>query len=197
MPAPIDVQVFGPNAEANRKYAIELLQKISLITGVADARIQQAFNAPTLNVAVDRVQASQVNISEKDVATSLQDTLAGSIQTAPTFWLDPNNGSLSDRRPDAAIWVDSLSNLENIPASQGDSSQILGSVAKVTRGFSNAVVSHYAVQPVIDIFADRQSTRSGSGIDRHIENSAGNEKGLARRRDRCATRADDHNDGGL
>ena len=154
VPAPIDVQVFGPNAEANRKYAIELLQKISLITGVADARIQQAFNAPTLNVAVDRVQASQVNISEKDVATSLQDTLAGSIQTAPTFWLDPKNGvSYPIVAQTPQYWVDSLSNLENIPASQGDSSQILGSVAKVTRGFSNAVVSHYAVQPVIDIFA--------------------------------------------
>ncbi len=92
LPAPIDVQIAGPNPEANRAYADKILPRIARVTGVADARIQQAFNAPTLNVDVDRTRAQLVGVSERDVAQNLQDTLAGSIQTAPTFWLNPKNG---------------------------------------------------------------------------------------------------------
>ncbi|HYA72299.1 MAG TPA: efflux RND transporter permease subunit [Roseiarcus sp.] len=163
LPSPIDVQVIGPNVEANRAYADALLRRIARVNGVADARIQQAFNAPTLNVAVDRARASQVGLSERDVATSLQDTLAGSIQTAPTFWLNPKNGvSYPIVAQSPQYWVDSLSGLETVPASQGESKQLLGGVATVTRGYSDAVVSHYAVQPVIDIFATNHERDLGA-----------------------------------
>jgi len=163
LPSPIDVQVIGPNVEANRAYADALLRRIARVNGVADARIQQAFNAPTLNVVVDRARASQVGLSERDVATSLQDTLAGSIQTAPTFWLNPKNGvSYPIVAQSPQYWVDSLSGLETVPASQGESKQLLGGVATVTRGYSDAVVSHYAVQPVIDIFATNHERDLGA-----------------------------------
>ena len=92
LPAPIDLQVVGHDVAANRAYADRLLSRIARIPGVADARIQQAFNEPTLRVDVDRQLASLTGISEKDAATSLLDTLAGSIQTAPTFWLNPRTG---------------------------------------------------------------------------------------------------------
>jgi multidrug efflux pump subunit AcrB len=166
LPAPIDVQVIGSDIDANRAYADRLLRRIALVNGVADARIQQAFNAPTLNVAVDRIQASQVGITERDVATSLQDTLAGSIQTAPTFWLNPKNGvSYPIVVQSPQYWADSLSSLENTPASaatSAGSSEILGGMATVTRGPSAAVVSHYAVQPVIDIFATNNERDLGA-----------------------------------
>ena len=92
LPAPIDVQIFGTKIEANRAYADKILASIARIPGVADARIQQAFNAPTFDVDVDRTRAELVGVSERDVAQNLQDALAGSIQTAPTFWLNPQNG---------------------------------------------------------------------------------------------------------
>jgi multidrug efflux pump subunit AcrB len=140
------------------------------VSGVADARIQQAFNAPTLNVTVDRARASQVGLSERDVATSLQDTLAGSIQTAPTFWLNPKNGvSYPIVAQSPQYWLDTLSGLETVPASQGDSKQLLGGVATVTRGYSDAVVSHYAVQPVIDIFATNHERDLGA-VSHDIQN---------------------------
>jgi multidrug efflux pump subunit AcrB len=163
LPSPIDVQVVGPDLNANRAYADKLLRRIARVTGVADARIQQAFNAPTLNVNVDRSRASQVGLSERDVATSLQVTLAGSIQTAPTFWLNPKNGvSYPVVAQSPQYWVDTLPGLETVPASQGDSRQLLAGVASVTRGTSNAVVSHYAVQPVIDIFATNHERDLGA-----------------------------------
>jgi len=163
LPAPIDVQVIGSKMEANRAYAEKILPRIARIPGIADARIQQAFNAPTFNVDVDRTRAQIVGVSERDGAQNLQDTLAGSIQTAPTFWLNPRNGvSYPIVAQTPQYWVSSLSNLENIPASQGSGKQILGGVATIKRGVSNAVVSHYAVQPVIDIFATNNERDLGA-----------------------------------
>jgi multidrug efflux pump subunit AcrB len=79
-PAPIDLQVVGNDLQADRKYADELLSRIKLIPGIADPRIQQAFAQPTLNVNVDRSLAALVGLSEKDAATSMLTTLAGSTQ---------------------------------------------------------------------------------------------------------------------
>ena len=65
LPAPIDVQIVGANFDANHIYANELLQKIARVPGVADARIQQAFNNPTLGVEVDRMRAAQVGLQRR------------------------------------------------------------------------------------------------------------------------------------
>src|SRR5689334_7836515 len=92
VPAPIDLQVVGNDLAADRKYANELLSRIKHIPGVADARIGQAFQQPTLNVHVDRSLAGLVGLSEKDAATAMLTTLSGSAQTSPTYWLDPKTG---------------------------------------------------------------------------------------------------------
>ena len=70
-PAPIDLQIVGSDMAANRKYANALLSKIRTIPGIADARIQQAFQQPTLNVEIDRSLAGLVGLSEKDAATAM------------------------------------------------------------------------------------------------------------------------------
>ncbi len=92
VPAPIDLQVVGNDVQADRKYANALLAQIKQIPGIADARIQQAFQQPTLNVNVDRSLAGLVGLSEKDAATAMLTTLAGSSQTSPTYWLNPQTG---------------------------------------------------------------------------------------------------------
>ena len=148
------MQVVGNDFEGNRILAAKLLKRISQVTGVADARIQQPADAPTIKVDVNRTQASQLGVSEKDIATSLQITLAGSIQTNPTFWLNPKNGvSYPVVTQTPQYWMESLDDLARIPASQGKTPQILGAVAQISRTSSDAVVSHYSVQPVIDIYA--------------------------------------------
>ena len=71
-----------PDLAANRKYANELLAKVRAIPGIADARIQQAFQQPTLNVNVDRSLTSLAGLTEKDIATGMLTTLSGSSQSA-------------------------------------------------------------------------------------------------------------------
>src|ERR1700687_4382307 len=178
VPAPIDLQVAGQNLAANRKYANALLAKVTAIPGIADARIQQAFQQPTLNVNVDRSLTSLAGLTEKDVATAMLTTLSGSSQSAPTYWLNPTNGvsyAVSVQTPQRDI--NTLTGLKNIPvtSSGGANSQLLGGLANVERTKSNAVVSHYNVQPVIDIFATPQGRDLGalaSDIQKVIHDTA-------------------------
>ena len=176
LPAPIDLQVVGNNLKANRVYADMLLQKISRIPGVADARIEQAFNEPTLHVNVDRSLASLVGVTEQDAATSMLDTLAGSIQTAPTFWLNPKNGvsyPIVVQTPQYDL--DDLNQLQNTPVGKAGKTELLGGLSKMETGTSDAVVSHYNVRPVIDIYATPQGRDLGAiaaDIDRIVADNA-------------------------
>ncbi len=164
-PAPIDVQVMGPNGDENMAYALKLLREINKVIGVADARIQQANNYPLLRVDVDRTRAKQLGVTERDVTNSLVVTMAGSGQVAPAFWLNKRNGvsyPIVAQTPEYRNQT--LSDLENIPIA-GDAvhgALILGGVANITRNSTPAVISHYAVQPVIDIFATPQHRDLGA-----------------------------------
>jgi len=164
VPAPIDLQVVGNDVQANRKYANALLSRIKQIPGIADARVQQAFQQPALNVNLDRSLAGLVGLSEKDAATAVQTTLAGSSQTSPTYWLDPQTGvsyAVSIQTPPRDIGT--MSGLKNIPltTTAGTGSQLLGGLATIERTPNNALVSHYNVRPVIDIYATPQGRDLG------------------------------------
>ncbi|MDB5366419.1 MAG: transporter, partial [Rhodospirillales bacterium] len=164
VPAPIDLQVIGNDVQADRNYANALLARIRRIPGIADARIQQAFQQPTLNVNIDRSLAELVGLSEKDAATAMQITLAGSSQTSPTYWLNPKTGvsyPVSIQTPPHSLGT--MSGLKNIPVttSAGTGTQLLGGLATIQRTPSNAVVSHYNVRPVIDIYATPQGRDLG------------------------------------
>ena len=165
-PAPIDLQIRGPNLAANFDYASRLLREIRRVPGVADARIQQSRANPTLNVDVDRSRAQQVGITERDVTNSLGVNLAGSSQIAPTFWLNPQNGvsyPIVMQTPQYSL--DSLPDLENVPISPSTGaagSQILGGLATVSRAATNAVVSQYNIQSMVEIYATTQDRDLGA-----------------------------------
>ncbi len=91
-PAPLDVKISGPDAAANRAYALELQRRLQHVPGIADLRIQQSTGYPSLQVKVDRLRANGLGITERDVTNSMVASLAGSSQVAPTFWLNPKNG---------------------------------------------------------------------------------------------------------
>ena len=169
-PAPIDVQITGPNAKANLAYAEEVMGKMRAVAGAADVRLQQAENYPELRVNVDRTRADQVGVTEKDVTTSLSTMLAGSGQTAPAYWLNPKNGVSYPIVAQAPQYrVDTLSDLDNVPVSSTTGgSQLLGAVAEVKRDDTEAVISHYAIAPAYDIYAAIQGRDLGAvagGID--------------------------------
>ncbi|HEY4170392.1 MAG TPA: efflux RND transporter permease subunit, partial [Reyranella sp.] len=169
-PAPIDVQVSGPDRRANERYIDDLLRRMRSVPGLVDVRLQQSSHYPQFNVNVDRSEAERLGLTERDVTNTLVTSLAGSFQTAPTFWLNPKNGisyPIIVQSPQQD--VNSLSKLENIPLSSGKPGdlQILGGVAALDRGDADAVVSHYAIQPSFDVYATTQGRDLG-GVARDI-----------------------------
>ncbi len=154
-PAPIDLQVRGNDLTADYAYANKLLAQIRHITGVADARIQQSALQPTLDVNIDRTRAQYTGVTAADVTNSLVVNLASSSQVAPTFWLNQKNGvtyPIALQTPQYDI--DTLPALQNLPINaRGGPTTVLGGIADIRRGHSNAVVSQYDISSMVQIYA--------------------------------------------
>jgi multidrug efflux pump subunit AcrB len=159
LPAPIDIQIVGYGVAANRAFADKLLERVKQVRGTVDMRIQQPFDQPYLHVNVDRTKAQEVGFTQRDVANNLLVSLSGSFQTTPEFWLDPKTGvsySIATQTPQYRI--DSLQDLENIPVTGPSGAR---------RDAGLAVVSHYDIQPLIDIYGSVQGRDLG-GVARDL-----------------------------
>ena len=119
-PAPLDVQIAGNDLNANRAFAMKLLTKIRHVPGIADPRIQEAFQNPALKVDFNREFAGVVGLTENDASTSLQTTLSGSTQTAPTYWLSPNGVSYGVSVQTPQYGIDTLGDLKYVPLRTSD-----------------------------------------------------------------------------
>jgi multidrug efflux pump subunit AcrB len=170
LPSPIDIQVIGNDLQGNRVWASELLQQLRYVPGTADLRIQQPFDQPFLHLRVERTKAQELGFTAQNVAQNLLVSLSGSFQTTPTFWIDPKNGvSYAIATETPQYRADSLQDLVNIPITAGTSAtpSLMASLVSVKRGSDMAVVSHYDIAPVIDIFGS-VSGRDLGGVSRDI-----------------------------
>jgi multidrug efflux pump subunit AcrB len=162
-----------------------------------DLRIQQPFDYPKFDVAVDRTKAGQGGFTERDLANSLLVSLSGSFQTTPTFFLNWQNGvnyNLATQTPQYRI--QSLYDLQNIPITAAGAPApgatpagtagaatptavmtrpgILADVASITRASEMATVSHYDIRRVVDIYGAVQDRDLGSvarDVDRIVADS--------------------------
>jgi multidrug efflux pump subunit AcrB len=165
LPAPIDVQIEGSDIEDNREIAARMLREIARVPGVADARLQQAFDYPVFNVTVDRTKAAQGGYAERDVANSVLNSLSGSFQITPMFFLNWKNAvsyNLVTQTPQYSI--QSLQDLQNTPlnAATATHPEILADVASIQRANEMEVVSHYNIRRVVDIYAAAQGRDLGA-----------------------------------
>jgi CzcA family heavy metal efflux pump len=178
-PAPLDIQIAGPNREANEALALKLMRDIAAVHGTADVRLQQSSHNPELRVDVDRSRIGQVGLSERDVTSSLGTTLAGSGQLAPLFWLNPVNSVVYPIVVQAPEYrIGSISDLANVPittTSGRGGLQVLGGVGSITREQGNVVNTHYNIAPAFDIYAAVQGRDLG-GVARDVQKVLDNYK---------------------
>jgi multidrug efflux pump subunit AcrB len=164
LPAPIDIQVFGPNVEGNHAFATNLLRQLRTVPGAVDLRVHQLFDQPRIQIDLDRAKALGSGFTQLNVANNLLVSLSGSTQTTPSYWLDPKSGitySVAAQTPQYA--VSSLSDLQNIPITTSGTQppEILGDMVNTRRAASMALISHYNVQRTIDIFGSVQDRDLG------------------------------------
>jgi CzcA family heavy metal efflux pump len=160
LPAPIDIQVVCTRQTFDRGYDVakELQHRVARIPGAVDVHLHQPADVPELLINVDRAKASEMGLTQSDVANSVLVSLSGSSQTAPNYWLNPRNGvnyRVIVQTPQYAL--DSIEKMGTTPVVSKDGKenlQLLGNLSTLSRGAGTAaVVNHYNVQPVYDIYA--------------------------------------------
>ena len=165
-PAPIDIQIRGVDQAGDYAIGLKLANEIRHIPGAVDVHVQQAFDAPTLYMNIDRTRAQYVGMQARDVAQNVLVSLSSSFQTAPNFWLDPRNGvSYSVAVQTPQYRVDNYQALQNTPvtaSSPGAQPQILGNLVTTSTVARPASIAHYDVQPMINVYASVSGRDLGS-----------------------------------
>jgi multidrug efflux pump subunit AcrB len=195
LPAPIDIQVTGKKKAENFELAKIVRDKVATVRGAVDVTLHQLVNGPQIKLEVDRSKAMQFGLTERDVANSLLINLSSSFQVAPNFWVNPKNGvnyNLAVQMPTAKLSsVEEVMSTQlptvssggiaaptpaSVPndgsalkaaASRYNQNQLLANVAQMSRGVTSAIVSHYRIQPVYDIYVNIQDRDLG-GVTQDI-----------------------------
>ncbi|GEP01305.1 efflux RND transporter permease subunit [Methylobacterium haplocladii] len=178
--AQIDVQISGRNTEKDLEVAQRIVARLKETKGLADVHLHQIVNEPQFYVDVDRRQASELGLTQQQVAQSLNVSLSGSFQVTPNFWTDPKSGIPYQ------LWVQtpeyrnaSLTDLQNTPLLvQGGGRDgpgvltLLSSVSSMRRMPTQTVINHVNTQPTFNVYAavqDRDLGSVASEIDRIVQ----------------------------
>ena len=167
-PAPIDVQVNGPDMYANYEFVRKLVGKFREVPGAVDVVIQQTMRTPTLMVEGNRTFGLGVNRTLKDMADNLLMTTAGSQQVDQIYWLDPSSGMsylINVYTPQPQI--NSLNSLKTIPIdssanpSKDNDIQLLGNLADLSAEGTPGVITHGNIMPLFDIYISAEGRDLG------------------------------------
>jgi multidrug efflux pump subunit AcrB len=183
-PAPIDVAITGPNQPGNYAVAQRLASGMRHIPGAVDVHVQQAFDAPTLFMNIDRTRVQSVGMQARDVAQNVLVSLSSSFQTTPAFWLDPKNGinyNVAVQTPQYRI--DSFQALQNTPVNgslAGSTPQILANLVTTSTTARPASISHFNSQPMINVYASVDGRDLGAVSEEVFKQVGALEKDLPR-----------------
>jgi multidrug efflux pump subunit AcrB len=176
LPAPIDVQFRANDVRTSAKLAADLAAQLHQVPGLVDIRVEQPMDYPMYQTDIDRTKAEQGGYAARDVGQSMLNTLSGSFQITPMFFLNWKNGvnyQLVAQTPQYRM--DSIQDLENIPISIPNlrNPEILADVASLHRGDEMAIVSEYNMRPIVDIYGAVQGRDLGgvSGDVQRIVNT--------------------------
>ena len=165
VPAPIDIQFMNGKPEEIMPLVRKLNNQLRQIPGIVDAHIFQRVNKPSLDLEMNRTQLEQLGLSARDVAQNLLLTLSGSMQTAPTYWLNPVNGNtVNIGVMGNPLDLDSIDALMRTPigGDKNNEPQLLGNLVSLKRSAQPAAVTHYNANNVFNIYANVEGRDLGA-----------------------------------
>ena len=165
LPAPVDVQLSGSNIEAVHKAASALAADVRRVKGVSDVFIPQDVDYPSLRLDIDREQAAQLGLNQREVVDNVITALTSNQMIAPSYWVDPKSGNdymLTVQYPEDRI--KNVLDLRSIPlhADRVKDPTLLDSVTKVTPMYSPTEIDHYQIRRVIDLYVNPAGEDLGS-----------------------------------
>jgi len=157
LPAPINLQISGSQLNLMADTANKLALRTQAIESVDDAYIPQDQNAPSLSLEIDRVRASQLGLTPKEVVSNVITALTSNAMIAPSYWVDPKSGYdylLTVQYPEAQI--QSLEDFASIPLRSAAVTKPtqLDAAVKITHTTAPTEVDHYQLRRVVDIFVN-------------------------------------------
>ena len=165
--SPIDVQIQGEDTKGNYALALNMLEDIKKVKGVADAHVHQITDYPEIKLEVDKVKAANMGLTQAEVAKNMIIALSSSAQAMPAYWVDPENGVnylLALQVP--PYWINSVSDVMDVPlAFNGNKPIRLSNVANIHESTAPSVVNHYDIMPVYDILINIQDRDLDSVAD--------------------------------
>ncbi|MBV8635262.1 MAG: efflux RND transporter permease subunit, partial [Burkholderiaceae bacterium] len=187
LPAALDIQVVGNDLTGNYDIASKLMKQVKQVPGTVDVHVHQRIDEPTVALDMDRTQIKQLGLNPVDVAQDVLVSLSGSFQTAPAFWLNTKNGIVYNVAVQTPQYkVDDLDALLRTPvhppgaqaaaaAGAAPSSQVLSNLVSVRPSQTQAVVTHYNIQPVIDLYVSVEGRDLG-GVAQQIRDIVAKEQ---------------------
>ena len=165
--APIDLQVIGPIGSETRSqaFADELAARVSKVSGAADVHLAQEGKVPQLHVNIDRTEAMEAGVTERDVATDVLVSLSSSGQVSPAFWIDKRGVQYLVNVQTPQYAIDSVDALRATPISTAAKVQTLGNLAKIDRTVGVANITHFNVARTWDVQANVDGTDLGTVSD--------------------------------
>ncbi len=173
LPAAIDVQFSGSDVVGNTALASELTRAIQKIPGAVDAHVHQRLDGPVVDLQMDRTRLQQFGLGATNVGQNVLIALSGSSQTAPAFWLNPQNGVVYNVVVQAPQYkIDSIDallglNIGSAPNANSGANgvalptttpQLLGNLVEAKAGRQMPIVSRYNIQPAVDVYVSVQGT---------------------------------------
>ncbi len=175
MPAPLDIQVTGNNLEVAHQTAVEIARKARALPGVSDDLVPQDVDYPALKLDIDRVRASELGLSEKEIVGNVITALTSDGMIAPSYWVDPKSGNnymLTVQYPEN--FIKSFGDLSSVPlrALCPGAPTKLDTVSKLKQIESPTEVDHYQLRRIMDVYVSPSHEDVGkvlSGVRKIIQ----------------------------
>jgi HAE1 family hydrophobic/amphiphilic exporter-1 len=168
LPAPIDVQVSGSNLENAYGVSQEIARQAKQLPGVSDVLIPQDIDAPSIKLDIDRVRASEMGLTQKEVVDNIISALTSNAMIAPSYWVDPKSGNdymMTVQYPENT--VKSFSDLRSIPLrgpGQPNPTR-LDMVTDVSKILAPTEVDHYQIRRTMDVYIATKTESLGTVAD--------------------------------
>ncbi|HZP64256.1 MAG TPA: efflux RND transporter permease subunit [Terriglobales bacterium] len=171
MPAPIDVQVSGPDLHRSYGIAQDLARRVRQLPGVGEVYIPQDINYPGLRLNIDRVHAAELGLTQKEIVDNVITALNSNTMIAPNYWVDYKTGNdyfLSVQYYEKGrSAIHNFADLTNIPlrAPHMKEPTTLDSVVKLENVQTPTEVDHYQIQRVTDVYITPAGEDLGKAAD--------------------------------
>jgi len=184
MMAPIDIQFAGRDFDDLYRAANQSQEMLRGLPKVAQTFVLQEPDYPTFDVAVDRVKAARLGLTQKDVISDVITALNSNLYIAPSIWIDRQNNDdyfLTVQYKQADTGFPSMETLRNIPVhSYADEtghaqSLLLREVASISPQYHPSEADHYNIQRVVDLLVS-PSTQDLGGVQAEIQKTLAHAK---------------------